>query len=432
MQILIKNGTVIDPGYVEGVRDVLIRDGSIEGVYVQGTASDISGGGADTADARIIDAAGLWVTPGLIDLHVHLREPGHEYKETIATGCRAAVAGGITAVCAMPNTDPANDSAKTTRFILDRAREAAAARVYPVAAISYGLKGERLTDFSELKNAGAVALTDDGCPVNHVGMMRRAMEKARDLGLFVMPHCEVPELVENGVMNDGPTARELGYPGIPNAAESIMVMRDIALCELTGCPLHIAHVSTVQSVRAIRAAKALGLPVTAETAPHYFTLTDADVVRYGTHAKMNPPLRDEADRMAVIEGLADGTLDAIATDHAPHGVKDKDVAFPMAANGIIGLESALSVSLQLVHGGHITRERLVRAMATTPAGILGKAHGVRAGLPADLTLIDPEREHTVCADRFISLSRNCPFDGWTLKGAAVMTIVNGRIAYERS
>lgn len=430
MRILIKNGTVVDSCITEDVRDVLIEDGRITEVCAPGTTPAPTDSGPETETTRVIDAAGMWVTPGLIDLHVHLREPGHEYKETIASGCRAAAAGGITSVCAMPNTHPVNDTAETTRFILTKAAAARSARVYPVGAISFGLKGERLTSFSELKAAGAVALSDDGCPVNHVGMMRQAMDMARRLDLLVMPHCEVPELVGDGVMNDGPAARKLGHAGIPNAAESIMVLRDIALCELTGCRLHIAHVSTAQSVRAIRQAKALGLPVTAETAPHYFTLTDTDVARYGTLAKMNPPLRSEADRLAIVEGLADGTLDAIATDHAPHGVREKNVAFAAAANGIIGLESALPVSLKLVHDGYLDKATLVRAMAVTPARILGREHGVRVGLCADITIIDPQREHTVAVDRFVSLSRNCPFDGWTLKGAAVMTIVDGRIVYE--
>ncbi|MFH1982592.1 MAG: dihydroorotase [Pseudomonadota bacterium] len=430
MRIVIKNGTVIDPGVTNGVRDVLIEDDRIVGIYAPGAVPDPVGVDPTAETTRIIDAAGLWVTPGLIDLHVHLREPGHAYKETIVSGARAAAAGGITAVCAMPNTHPVNDNAETTRFILEQAQTARAARVYPVAAISKGLKGDQLTAFSELKAAGAVALSDDGCPVNHVAMMRQAMETARRLDLLVMPHCEVPALVGAGVMNDGPTARTLGYAGIPNAAESIMVMRDIALCELTGCRLHIAHVSTTQSVRAIRQAKAQGLPVTAETAPHYFTLTDSDVARYGTHAKMNPPLRSEADRLAIVEGLADGTLDAIATDHAPHSSLEKKVAFDAAANGIIGLESALPVSLKLVHEGHIDMETLVRAMSLNPARILGRAHGVRAGLIADITIIDPLRQHTIDVDRFVSLSRNCPFHGWPVKGAAVMTIVNGRVVYE--
>lgn len=430
MRILIKNGTVIDPDVMDAPGDVVVKDGRIAGVYPPGKAPDVGDAPAGADTTRVIDAAGMWVTPGLIDLHVHLREPGQTHKETIRTGCRAAAAGGITAVCAMPNTSPVNDTAETTRFMLDRAAAARSARVYPVAAISCGLGGERLTDFEALKAAGAVAVSDDGCPVNDIALMRRAMDHAKALDLLVMPHCEVPELVGEGVMNDGPVARRLGVAGIPNAAESIMVMRDIALAELTGCRLHIAHVSTAQSVQAIRAAKAQGLPVTAETAPHYFALTEAAVERYGTNAKMNPPLRSEDDRRAILAAVVDGTLDVIATDHAPHSVDEKRRPFAEAPNGIIGLESALPVSMTLYHEGHVDRRKLVRLMATTPARILGRSAGLSAGMTADITIIDPERPHTVDAERFESLSRNCPFHGWALKGAAVMTIVDGNIVYE--
>ena len=429
MRILIKNGHIIDPDHMDGPGDLLIEGDSIAWVYPAGEAPEPPAGDSQQT-TRIIDAEGKIVVPGLIDLHVHLREPGQEYKETVATGCRAAAAGGITAVVSMPNTDPVNDNGQVTEFILSQAEAARAARVYPVGAVSVGLKGESLAEFHDLKTSGAVAVSDDGCPVNDAQMMRRAMEYAKGFDLVVMPHCEVPELVGAGVMNEGTVSAQLGLPGIPNAAESVMVMRDIALCELTGGRLHICHVSTAESVQAIREGKAKGVHVTAETAPHYFTLTDADVGQYDTHAKMNPPLRSEADRLAIIEGLRDGTLDAIATDHAPHTSLEKDVEFEYAANGIIGLETSLPVSMQLVRDGHISMVDLVRLMAVNPARILGLEHGLRPGLPADVTIIDPDREWTVDAGQFESLSRNCPFDGWTLTGRAVFTIVDGRVVYE--
>jgi len=424
MDILIRGGRVIDPGHCDGVGDLYIRDGKIAGLTLGGN------GEAPSEGCRVIDAHGLVVAPGLIDLHVHLREPGHEYKETIASGCRAAAAGGFTAVCSMPNTNPVNDCAQITEFILSQAEAAGAARVYPVAAVSPGLKGEGLTEFAELKQCGAVAFSDDGRPIANSLLMRRALEYARGFDMPVMSHCEAPELAQGGAMNEGWMATRLGLPGIPNAAESTMVMRDIALGALTGGHVHIAHVSTAEAVDAIRSAKAGGIRVTAETAPHYFTLTDEAVKDYDTNTKMYPPLRTRADREAIRKGLSDGTLDAIASDHAPHSSIEKMVEFDQAANGIIGLETSLPLALKLVHDRVIRMERLVELMATGPARILGRDYGLQTGLTADVTLISPDLEFAVDVQQFESLSRNCPFDGWRAKGRAVMTIVAGKVVYE--
>lgn len=422
MRTLIKGGRVLDPGRLDGVSDILIVDGKF---------ADIGPAGIDPANAdRVVDAAGLWVVPGLIDLHVHFREPGFEYKETIESGCRAAAWGGFTAVCTMPNTDPVNDSAQVTAFILAQAQKAGAARVWPVASISRGLKGERLSEFADLKDAGAVAVSDDGLPVVDSLLMRRAMEYARGMGLLVISHSEELSLAAGGAMNEGPVATRLGLPGIPNAAESIAVMREIELAALTGTRLHIAHVSTAESVQAIRSAKARGISVTAETAPHYFTLTDEALAEYDTHAKMNPPLRSAEDRAAVREGLADGTLDAIATDHAPHSVLEKNVEFDRAANGIIGLETSLPISLRLVAEGVLTPAQLIEKMSIRPAEILGIDNRIKEGNPADLTLIDPEKEFVIDAATFQSKSRNTPFDGWKVQGKAVMTLLGGQVVYE--
>ncbi|HPA16032.1 MAG TPA: dihydroorotase, partial [Desulfobacterales bacterium] len=335
MRILIKGGRVLDPGNLDGRYDILVEGGKIADIRPFGTTE------IRDPDTRIIDAAEKWVVPGLIDMHVHLREPGQEYKETIETGCMAAAHGGFTAVCAMPNTNPVNDNAQVSRYIVRRAGEAGGARVYPVAAISRGLEGNLLCEYGELKEAGVIAVSDDGRPVVNSRLMRRALEYAGGFGLPVISHCEDLDLAEGGVMNEGALATRMGLAGIPNAAESIMVMRDIALCELTGAPLHIAHVSTTESVRAIRDAKERGAPVTAETAPHYFTLTEDSVEKYNTNAKMNPPLRAPRDREAVMRGIADGAIDVIATDHAPQSRIEKDVEFDRAANGIIGLETSL-------------------------------------------------------------------------------------------
>jgi len=424
MLMLIKGGRVIDPGNLDGIMDILIANGKIAEIKKSGWQTD------EYPELRIIDASGKIVTPGLIDMHVHLREPGHEYKETIETGCLAAAFGGFTAVCTMPNTNPVNDCRQVTEYILQKAQSTDTVRVYPVAAISPGLKGDGLCEYGELKVAGAVALSDDGNPVMSSQLMRRALEYAKGFDLPVISHCEDLDLAAGGAMNEGAIATRMGLAGIPNASESIMVMRDIALCELTGVPIHIAHVSTEESVRAIRDAKKRGIPVTAETAPHYFTLTEESVKEYNTNTKMNPPLRSDHDREAVCQALADGTIDVIATDHAPHSSIEKEVEFDKAANGIIGLETSVSLALKLVENGVINMARLVEKMSTNPARILGIETGLLVGRPADITIIDPERSYRVNADDFRSLSRNTPFDQWDMKGKAVLTMVGGKIVYQ--
>jgi dihydroorotase len=424
----IKGGRIVDPGNIDSVGDIWIENDRIGKIVlpVDSAKAIASGNKPD----RIIDAVGKIVVPGLIDMHVHLREPGQEYKETIESGSRAAAAGGFTTICCMPNTQPVNDNRQVTEFILREAVKAGAARVLPVGAISKGIEGRYLSEYGELKEAGVVALSDDGHPVRNSLLMRRAMEYAKGFGLFLISHCEDLDLTGNGVMNEGETATRMGLSGIPNAAETIMVMREIALCDLTKIPVHLAHISTAQSVDVIRDAKNRGIPVTAETAPHYFSLTDDAVKGYNTHAKMNPPLRTEEDRRTIRKGLADGTIDVIATDHAPHSDLEKDVEFDMAANGIIGLETSLSLSLKLVEDGILTLAILIEKMSKNPARILGIKNDLLENNPAYITIIDPEKTYLVDAKRFYSKSRNTPFDGWRLKGKAVLTMVGGRIVYE--
>lgn len=422
--ILLKNGRVIDPvNGIDQIRDVLVVDGRIHAVAQPGTLSE-------QADGLVYDLAGKWVVPGLIDMHVHLREPGHEYKETIETGTRAAAAGGFTAVAAMPNTKPVNDNQTVTVFILAKAAEAGFARVYPVGAISCGSKGEQLAEFGELRQAGAVAVTDDGLPVGNSQLMRRALEYASNHELLVISHAEELALSHGGAMNDGALATRLGLRGIPHVAEEIMVYRDLALAEFTGRPLHIAHVSTRESLSLIRRAKEKGVAVTAETAPHYFTLTEKAVDGYNTLAKMNPPLRTEADVAAVREALQDGTLDVIATDHAPHGELDKDREFDLAANGIIGLETAVPLTLQLVRENQFDARRMVELLSVNPARILGVPGGtLSVGAPADIAVIDPEKKFVFTEESIQSKSRNSPFLGWELQGKAVLTILAGKITW---
>jgi dihydroorotase len=410
--ILLKNGRVIDPvNGIDQIRDVLIADGKINAVAQPGTLSEPAG-------CLVYDLAGKWVVPGLIDMHVHLREPGHEYKETIATGTRAAAAGGFTAVAAMPNTKPVNDNQTVTLFLLAKAAEAGFARVYPVGAISCGSKGEHLAEFGELRQAGAVAVSDDGLPVGNSQLMRRALEYAGNHDLLVISHAEELTLSHNGAMNDGPLATRLGLRGIPHVAEEIMVYRDLALAE---------------SLSLIRRAKEKGVAVTAETAPHYFTLTEMAVDGYNTLAKMNPPLRTEADVAAVREALRDGTLDAIATDHAPHGELDKDMEFDLAANGIIGLETAVPLTLQLVRENQFDARRMVELLSVNPARILGVEGGtLSVGAPADIAVIDPEKRFVFTEESIQSKSKNSPFLGWELQGKAVLTILQGRITWQES
>jgi dihydroorotase len=418
-KILLKNGRIIDPARQ---RDEIADLGIIDGRVV---SPELVAG----KDAEIFDLSGCWVVPGLIDMHVHLREPGEEYKETIETGCRAAAAGGFTAVACMPNTNPVNDSSAVTRYILEKA-VTCAARVYPVGAISQGSKGEKLAEYGEMKLAGAVAVTDDGRPVVDSRLMRRAMEYASSHDLLVMSHAEELALSLGGCMNEGEISTRLGLRGIPAAAESIMVFREIALAELTGARVHISHVSTLQALALISDAKARGVKVTAETAPHYFTLTEQAVLGYNTHAKMNPPLRTEQDRQAIRTALRDGTLDAIATDHAPHSVLQKEVEFNLAANGIVGLETSLSLSLALVREGLIGPGRLVELMSLAPARILGVAGGsLQNGAIADVTVIDPEKQYIFVAEKSFSKGKNSPFDGWNLQGKAILTFLAGRLSY---
>lgn len=417
--LVIQGGRIIDP--VSGrdeVADLWVAGGRV-----------IAAGTEVPADAEVIAASGRWVVPGLIDIHVHLREPGQEYKENIASGTQAAAAGGFTAVACMPNTSPVNDNGSVTQLIMDRAA-GCPARVYPVGAISKGSKGESLADYAEMKAAGIVAVTDDGMPVVDSQLMRRAMEYAASHGLVVMSHSEEQTLARNGCMNEGLVATRLGLRGIPAAAEAIMVYREVALAELTGGQVHIAHVSCEESLAVIRMAKARGVKVTAETAPHYFTLTEEAVAGYDTNAKMNPPLRSEKDREAIRAALVDGTLDAIATDHAPHSVLEKELEFNYAANGITGLETALSLTLALVREGVISESRMVELMSVNPAAIIGVEGGTLAeGAVADITVIDPEAEYVFTAESSYSKGKNSPFNGREMKGRAVMTLVGGEVRY---
>ncbi len=417
--IILQNGRLIDPSSGrDEIADIWVKNGRI-----------VAAAGEIPSAANRIDLAGKWLVPGLIDMHVHLREPGQEYKETIETGTLAAAAGGFTAIACMPNTRPVNDNATVTRYILEKAADCRA-RVYPVGAISRESKGEGLAEYGEMKAAGVIALTDDGLPVLDSQLMRRALEYAGSHGLLVMSHAEESALSRNGCMNEGQVSTRLGLRGIPTAAESIMVYREIALAELTGARMHIAHVSCEPSLALIRQAKSRGIPVTAETAPHYFTLTDEAVSGYNTLAKMSPPLRSEKDRQAIRMALADGTLDAIATDHAPHSVLEKELEFSNAANGIVGLETALPLALALVHEGLIGVTRLVELMSCSPARILGVAGGrLAVGDPADITVIDPEKRFTFTAQESCSKGKNTPFDGWQFRGKAVLTILAGRVSY---
>lgn len=421
--MLIQGGTVVDPANdVHGARDVVIRDGKIIAVVEPGADASSS--------EEILDASGCLVLPGLIDMHVHLREPGYEYKETIETGTRAAVAGGFTAVACMANTNPVNDSAAVTEYIRERAALAGLARVYPIGAVSKGLRGEELAEIGEMYRAGIVAVSDDGMPITNGGLMRHVLEYSAMFGLPVIVHEEERSIAAEGVMNEGTMSLRLGLKGVPAAAEEAMIARDIALLERTGGRLHIAHLSTAGSVALVRAAKHRGLSVTAEATPHHFTLTEAAVDGYNTNAKMNPPLRTQHDVDAVREGLADGTIDVIATDHAPHHRDEKEVEFDQAANGIIGLETALPLALRMAEEAHMPLDRLVAALTVNPARTLRLDHGTLAvDAVADVTIVDPARRWTLDAARGQSKSRNTPFDGAELQGRAVVTIVGGKVVW---
>jgi dihydroorotase len=424
MSILIKNGHVIDPGRVNGPADVLIENGRIAAVGPKLKSP---------MDARILDATNRIVLPGFIDLHVHFREPGYEYKETIATGSAAAVAGGFTSVCCMPNTNPVNDNQSITEFILEKARAAGLARVFPVGAITKGSEGKELAEIGDLHRAGCVAISDDGLPVMNSLVMRRAMEYAIAFDLPVVDHCEDLHLSEGGCMNEGLVSTQLGLPGVPAAAEDVMVARNLALAELTGARLHLAHLSTAGSVRMVREAKARGIKVTAEACPHHFMLTEEAVCRYNTHAKMNPPLRAWADVQAIKDGLRDGTIDVIATDHAPHAAQEKQQEFAAAPNGIVGLETAWPLTLTLVEEGVLTLEAAVAKLTTGPARAFRLNHGtLAAGADADVVIANVQEPWEIDPARFRSRSRNTPFAGWKVKGRILTTIVGGKIVHDAS
>lgn len=424
---LLKGGRVVDPANGrDGIFDVLIEDGTIAAVEPSIQPS------ADTDVVSI--PAGLIVCPGLIDMHVHLREPGQEHKETVATGVAAAVAGGFTAVACMPNTSPVNDNAGVTSYILRKATDANLARVYPIGAVSRGQNGEELADIAELKQAGCVAVTDDGRPIATALLARRALEYTRMLDMPVIEHCEDQTLKADGVAHEGFNASSLGLRGIPGEAESIMAQRDIALAELTGGSIHIAHMSARQTLDAVRYGKARGARVTCEVTPHHFILTDDRLVApvaYDTNTKMNPPLREAADRDAMLQGIADGSVDVIATDHAPHHYDEKHVEFDRAPFGITGLETAVSLCFdRLVHRNVIGLSRLIELLSVNPARILRVSGGsLSVGAAADITILASELPVTVVASNMRSLSKNTPFDGWELRGGVAATLVAGRVVY---
>lgn len=422
--LLIRGGRVVDPS--QGVDEVL------DLLLVNGAVSALSKNAGPAAEAREIDASGLIVTPGLIDAHVHLREPGQEHKETIASGARAAAAGGITAVCAMPNTNPPIDDPATVGFVVAEGKRVRAARVYPMGAISVGMAGEALTEFGEMVEAGAVAVTDDGRPVMDSGLMRLALEYAQGFGIPVVDHPEDLSLSRDGSMNEGLVSSRLGLRGKPNAAEDIHIVRDILLAELTGGRIHLQHVSTRYGVDAIRRAKDRGLQVTGEASPHHLLLTDEAVDGYRTEAKMNPPLRSPEDRDAVLQGLLDGTLDMVATDHAPHHYDEKEAAFDDAPNGVVGLETSLGlIYTHFVATGLMDVATMVERMSVAPARVFNLPGGtLKVGSAGDVTVFDPEAEWVVDPQRFLSKSRNTPFAGWKLKGRPRYTVVAGGVVWE--
>jgi dihydroorotase len=431
MMLVIENGRVIDPAQgVDGIFDLLVDQGKIIQLKPREKDRTRKGSGRKNSsnDLMVFDATGMLVIPGLIDIHTHLREPGHEYKETIKTGCQAAAHGGFTSIACLANTNPVNDNQSVTEYILKKARNEGCVNVFPIGAITKGLNGEILTEMGELKEAGVIALSDDGKSVKNSELMRRAMEYAQNFSLPIISHCEDPDLSKNGVMNEGYVSTCLGLKGVPCIAEEIMVARDIMISELTGCPLHIAHVSTAGSVKIIRDAKARGVRVTGETAPHYFTLTDEAVRGFDTNTKVNPPLRTEKDVKTVKEGLKNGTIDIIATDHAPHSSLEKDVEFEYAAPGIVGLETALPLSLMLYFGGILSLPELIAKFTVNPAKIFSLKKGsLEEGMDADITILDLESKMTVDVSRFKSKSKNSPFHGWELKGKVVATFVGGKM-----
>lgn len=422
--ILIKNGLVVDPkNNINEKLDVLIKDGIISKV-----GKDVKADGAE-----IIDAEGKVVAPGLIDLHVHFREPGYEYKEDIATGSAAAAHGGVTTVVCMPNTDPVVDNPAMIKYVMDRGREVGLTNVLTTGCITKGQKSQELAEIGELKNAGAVGVSDDGRPVLTPSLMRRALEYAKMFDIPVMSHSEDLDLVDGGAMNEGYMSTYLGLRGIPKCAESVAISRDVLIAEEVDGRLHVCHVSTKNSIDAIRRAKERGARITCETAPHYFSLTDKAVEGFNTNAKMNPPLRDDEDMDAVIEGLADGTIDAIATDHAPHDSDSKEIEFSLAANGIVGLETSLGLSYtNLVKTGKLTLSQLIEKMSVNPADIINIDRGnLGVGKTADVVIFDTENEYTVDISKFASKNNNCPYDGMKLYGRVDYTILGGKIVYKR-
>lgn len=444
MKILIKNGRIIDPSQdIDRIGEILIEGKKIKEVRIQEARGKSKRPFAETRfgrqeaeaksqnknlELKVIDASKCIVTPGLIDMHSHLREPGFEYKETIKTGTLAALRGGFTSICCMPNTNPVNDNKTVTDFILRKTYAEGSCYVYPVGAITKGQKGEELAEIGMMRKAGCVAFSDDGKPVMNSLIMRRALEYAKIFDTLIISHCEDLNLSDGGVMNEGFLSTLLGLRGTPSAAEEIMVARDIALCELTGGRLHIAHVSTEGSVRLIREAKKRGIKVTAETCPHYFSLTEEAVKKYNTNAKVNPPLRTKQDIEAIKEGLKDGTIDAITTDHAPHHIDDKSREFDTASFGISGLETALSLGLQLVDEGVLDLKQFIMKIGITPSKILGISKGTLVkDADADITIIDPQKEFIVDSEKFLSKGKNTPFDGWRLKGVVITTISMGRV-----
>lgn len=424
--LLLRGGRVLDPSQgLDTVGDVLVEAGRIE--YAGVSLGDVRRDGG----LEIVDCSGQIVAPGFIDVHCHLREPGREDVETIATGARAAAAGGFTAVCAMPNTDPVTDNQAAVGFIMSRARHASAARVYPIGAISLGQKGEALAEFGEMVGAGAVAVSDDGKPVASAQLMRTALEYARAFGIPVADHCEEPTLAKGGAMNEGVVSARLGLRGIPAEAEEIMAIRDILLARRTGGHVHLCHMSTKGSVELIRWGKERGINVTAEVCPHHISLTEAEVEGYNTNAKMNPPLRTAEDVAALQEAVRDGTIDVVATDHAPHHYDEKEREFADAPNGIVGLETALAVVVtNLVVTGIMDFPLLVERMAVRPAKVFGLPGGtLRKGSVGDVTVFDPQRAWTVDPDQFLSKGRNTPWKGRPLHGRATCTVVGGRIVF---
>lgn len=420
-RLLIRGGRVVDPSQdVDTELDILIEDGVVAKLD----------GGIDAGDAEVVDAAGLVVTPGLIDIHVHLREPGQEYKETVQTGTAAAAAGGFTAVACMANTAPVNDNRSVTEHILKEAARHALARVYPIGAVSKGMAGEELAEIGDMATAGIVAVSDDGLPVKNAELMRRALQYCQHFGLPVIQHAQELDLTAGGVMHEGEWSTRLGLAGIPGASEDVVVARDLILQEDFGGRYHVAHLSTARSLDMVRQARAAGRPVSCEVTPHHLLLTDVAVAEQGfsTDTKMNPPLRSDADREAMIQGLADGTVDAIATDHAPHHPDEKDVEFSLAPFGVVGLETAVSLCLdRLVRPGILSLTRLIELLSTGPARVLGLPGGTLAeGSSGDVTLLALDRRITVRRDRFQSKARNTPFEGWKLKGRPVGTILAGR------